>query len=220
MNEPSGGQPRWRHRGLQRWSLLVLAALVLLIGLRPDWGATLQLLGLRLHSALLARFGLAALAWTLALLGLFSALALPAGWSWGFLVPGWQLLPWRQQLHQAAALLVMPALGEELLFRVALMPSPHLGQGSDGLNWSVLGWGALSLGLFVLYHPLAGRLWYPRGRILFQDRHFLMLCTLLGATFSIAFQISGSLWSPVLVHWVAVSVWLGPLNGVRWLDSA
>ncbi|MCU0529263.1 MAG: CPBP family glutamic-type intramembrane protease, partial [Cyanobium sp. Prado107] len=72
---------------------------------------------------------------------------------------------------------------------------------------------ALSVGLFVLYHPLAGRLWYRPGRQLFQDPRFLVQCTLLGIACALVYVVTGSLWSPVLIHWLAVLVWLEPLQG-------
>lgn len=152
----------------------------------------------------------------LALLGVYGALVLPEGLRSGFLLhrrgpssPGKLLL-------NAAGLLVMPALGEELLFRVALLPHPL-----EGVSLvSSLAWGALSVGLFTAYHPLASRLWYARGRRVFEDRRFLVPCALLGVICVIAYQATGSLWPPLLLHWVVVLVWLEVLNGRGLLTQA
>ncbi len=156
------------------------------------------------------------LALTLLLLGLYAAWALPWGWRCGFLPRRWHRSPPAVLLRQAGALLLMPALGEELLFRVALLP--HAAEALPAP--AVLAWMALGLGAFVAYHPLSGRLWYPAGRSLFADGRFLGLCAGLGLICSIAYVASGSLIPPLLLHWLVVLVWLHPLNGLSRLRGA
>ena len=147
----------------------------------------------------------------LCLLGfaLDAAVALALGLGSGFLEPHH---PWprpRRLVSAAAALLPMPALGEELLFRGALLPHP-----GEGTPWpQLLAWSALGIGLFVLYHPLAGRLWYRRAERLFHDPRFLLQTALLGLATTALYQASGSLWPAVLLHAVAVLVWLERLGG-------
>jgi predicted Abi (CAAX) family protease len=98
---------------------------------------------------------------------------------------------------------------EELIFRVALLPHPH-----EGVNPLVAAaWGAVSVGLFTLYHPIAGRLWYRRGHHLFEDPRFLLPCAELGVVCVIAYGVTGSLAAPVLLHWIVVVVWLELLGG-------
>jgi predicted Abi (CAAX) family protease len=98
---------------------------------------------------------------------------------------------------------------EELLFRGLLLPNTVAGVEPAAL----VGWIGLSVGLFVLYHPLAGRLWYPQGRQLFETPAFLIECGLLGLACALAYALSGSLWWAVLIHWLAVLLWLEPLQG-------
>ena len=147
----------------------------------------------------------------LCLLGfaLYAAVALAQGLGSGFLEPHH---PWpgpRRLVSAAAALLPMPALGEELLFRGALLPHP-----GEGTPWpQLLAWSALGIGLFVLYHPLAGRLWYRRAERVFHDPRFLLQTALLGVATTALYQVSGSLWPAVLLHAVAVLVWLERLGG-------
>jgi predicted Abi (CAAX) family protease len=147
---------------------------------------------------------------TLALLGVYAALVLPQGLRSGFLAArrrrSW---PTGQAIARAAGLFVMPALVEELIFRVALLPHPLEGSSPP----VAVAWGALSVGLFTLYHPLAGRLWYRSGRPLFEDPRFLLPCALLGVVCVIAYGATGSLWPPVLIHWIVVVVWLELLGG-------
>jgi predicted Abi (CAAX) family protease len=146
----------------------------------------------------------------------YGALALGLGVASGFLTLPWQWPPLAQALPRMAGLLLMPALGEELLFRVLLIPT----QG-EGFPWSAqLAWMLLSLGLFVLYHPLAARLWYPQARALFNDPRFLVQATLLGVACSLAYGLTGSLWTPVLIHWLAVVIWLEPFRGRQRLGLA
>jgi predicted Abi (CAAX) family protease len=146
---------------------------------------------------------------SLAIVAVYGALALGLGFATGFLSLPWSWPPIAEVLPRAAGLLLMPALVEELLFRVCLIPHPI-----EGFPWrSQVGWVALSLSLFVAYHPVAARLWYPQARPLFDRPQFLLQATLLGLACSLAFVATGSLWPPVLIHWLAVLIWLEPLRG-------
>jgi len=140
---------------------------------------------------------------------LYAAVALSLGLRSGFLEPRH---PWprpQRLLGAAAALLPMPALGEEMLFRGALLPHP-----GESTPWPVLlAWSALGIGLFVLYHPLAGRLWYRPAERVFHDPRFLLQTALLGVATTALYQGSGSLWPAVLLHALAVLIWLERLGG-------
>ncbi len=163
----------------------------------------------RVLASLLPPFQPGDLLRSLAIVVGYGVLALVLGFATGFLSRPWSWPPLGQMLPRVAGLLVMPALVEELLFRALLIPHPI-----EGFPWQPqLAWIALSLGLFVLYHPVAARLWYPQGRPLFDDPNFLLQATLLGLACSLAFVATGSLWPPVLIHWLAVVIWLEPLRG-------
>jgi predicted Abi (CAAX) family protease len=190
---------------------LVPLAPTLLFGQIP-WLSTLLR---RLTDALFTPLSLRGTALTLLVLGGYTALALPLGTRNGFLPRRWSFGPARPMLRGMAGLLLMPALTEELVFRVALLPHPLEGAGL----FSGVAWGALSVGLFVLYHPLAGATWYPAGRTVFRSGSFLGLCGLLGGACVLAYGMTGSLWAPLLIHWVVVSVWLWPLQGLKRLEA-
>jgi predicted Abi (CAAX) family protease len=169
----------------------------------------------RLADALFTGPGVRGLALGLALLGGLAALVLPAGLRSGFLRP----TPWPppgRLLRRGLGLVFMPALVEEVLFRVLLLPQP--GEGTS--PGSLLAWSSLGLGLFVAYHPLAGRFWYPPGRRLFRQARFLLPCTLLGVICTVAYLVSGSLWLPVLLHAAVVITWLERLGGRELLAAA
>lgn len=170
----------------------------------------------RVLASLLPPFQPGDLGRSLLVLAGYGAVALGLGVASGFLNLPWQWPPLAEVLPRLARLLLMPALVEELLFRVLLIPHPI-----EGFPWQpLLAWNALSLGLFVLYHPVAARLWYPQARDLFDDPRFLLQATLLGVACSLAYGFTGSLWPPVLIHWLAVVIWLEPFRGRELLDLA
>ncbi|MEB3310287.1 MAG: CPBP family glutamic-type intramembrane protease [Snowella sp.] len=144
-----------------------------------------------------------------ALLGLYAAIAIPVGLKYQFLQ--WQ--PSQQPLWQWILPLIVlffkPALWEELVFRVILLPYP------DGsVSWPLkIGLALFSLGLFVIYHPINARFSYKAGNPLFFDPLFLSLAALLGLICTIAYFATGSLWAIALIHWVVVTVWLFGFNG-------
>ena len=179
----------------------------LLLGQLPLAGGTLA----RLMDAVFAPLTARSLGLSLLLLGAFTAVALPLARLSGFLPAERPRLRPLLLLGRGATLLLTPSLIEEILFRVVLLPRPQEGMGS----WETGAWAALNVGLFVAYHPLAGRLWYPQGRRLFDDGRFLLLAALLGSICVVAYQATGSLWPPVLIHWLVVLIWLELLGG-RW----
>lgn len=146
---------------------------------------------------------------TLGLLLGYAAIALPLGWRLGFLQRSVAVPPIQQLPIRLIALLIMPALVEELVFRVALLP--HLLEGASRVNW--LGWSLFSLTLFVLYHPLSARTYYPAGNPTFLKPIFWLLSALLGIACMVAYGWTGSLWSAVIIHWIVVVVWLWGLGG-------
>ena len=108
--------------------------------------------------------------------------------------------------------LFAPAILEELAFRVLLLPYP-----SSQLSMSDLRWSMFSLLLFVIYHPLNALTFFPQGKQTFFEPLFLGLATILGITCTVVYYQSGSLWLPVLIHWLAVVLWLLCFNGLQQL---
>jgi predicted Abi (CAAX) family protease len=162
----------------------ILASIVFLPDLR-DWGIT-----------------------ALSLL-VYGLIAVPIGLKSGF-------LRWRSSRQKTLGtvttlifLFFSPALWEELVFRVMLLPSP------DRLNLTMtLGWAIVSLILFILYHPFNARFFYKAGHPTFFHPVFLGLAALLGLTCTIVYLLTGSLWTITIIHWVVVAVWLLCLDGL------
>jgi predicted Abi (CAAX) family protease len=138
-------------------------------------------------------------------LAVFAALAIPFGVASGVLHPTWPSDPGRLVLFALVAV-VVPSLGEEILFRASLVP--HRTEG--GPWW---GWVFASLVLFALWHPLNAALFLPRAWPLFSDPRFVVLTLLLGVALSVLYRRTGSLWPGVAFHWAVVVGWKACLGG-------
>lgn len=140
----------------------------------------------------------------------YGSIALPLGFWSGLLILEW-VPSWITILTTVAVTFFFPSLVEELLFRVLLLPHPteHQPVGAIAL------WGLGSLLLFVLAHPLNAWLVMKSRRATFWDPWFLVLAALLGGACTLTYLHSGSLWTPVLLHWIVVIVWLLGFGGDR-----
>tara|TARA_R110000868_G_scaffold53744_2_gene168511 strand:+ start:6759 stop:7262 length:504 start_codon:yes stop_codon:yes gene_type:complete len=108
---------------------------------------------------------------------------------------------WTGFLMTALAAMVIPALGEEMVFRVLLA-------GRAGFVR-----GALALFAFVLWHPLQVWIGLPFAQPVFLDPAFLATAAALGLACTISWRRSGSLWPAVAMHWAVVVVWKGMAGG-------
>jgi predicted Abi (CAAX) family protease len=160
------------------------------------------------------------------LVGWLSVLGLLVGYSLVALVVGFNSkfltferkigsLPrlFKSHFKSIAHLFLMPAVFEEFLFRLILIPHPV----ETAIASNIYLWLAISLGLFIIYHPLNALTFYKPGNPTFMDWRFLTLTGLLGIVCSIAYLLTGSIWSAVLMHWVVVVAWLKVFGGDRLL---
>jgi predicted Abi (CAAX) family protease len=152
----------------------------------------------------------------LGILLVYAAISLPLGFSTGFL----ERSPFRGKktdlLLGIGIAFISPAIIEEIIFRVVLLPHP-IENASTGL-WLV--WGLISLFLFVIYHPLNAKTFYKQGNPTFFKPTFLILTALLGLCCTIAYGWTGSLWIIVIIHWIVVVSWLFLLGGAAKLVSS
>jgi predicted Abi (CAAX) family protease len=119
-------------------------------------------------------------------------------------------------LRSLGHLFLMPALVEEILFRLLLIPHPiETPTSTDTWLWSII-----SLILFIIYHPLNALTLYPQGKPTFMDWRFLTLASLLGIVCTSIYSMSGSIWLSVIIHWVAVWCWLKLFGGERCLSRS
>jgi predicted Abi (CAAX) family protease len=151
---------------------------------------------------------------TLGLLLAYGVIALGFGWKTGFLRFDNQFKdsPKGYGLYEilfVGKLFFLPALFEEVLFRLLLIPHPI----ETAVFINIVKWSIISLGAFIVYHPLNALTLYSAGKPTFWDWRFLTLAGLLGAVCSIAYYNTGSIWPPVLIHWIVVVSWIKLFGG-------
>lgn len=141
---------------------------------------------------------------TIVILLVFTAIALPLGFYFHFLKL--EFLPNSpvKIIAIIAGCLFIPAMLEELLFRVLLLP--HLTE-NPRITQQFF-WGFIGVIAFVIYHPLEGLTVYPPGRQTSLNPVFLLLVGLLGIACNTVYYQSGSIWTVVFIHWVIVVTWL------------
>ncbi|MDP2259105.1 MAG: CPBP family glutamic-type intramembrane protease [Caulobacter sp.] len=126
------------------------------------------------------------------------AVELAIGLWGGFLRPtpgDWSVLP----MSLALAVLV-PSLGEEVVFRGLLTPGRDEGVGP---------WRAIlpSTALFVLWHLFEALTFMPQAAPVFLRPDFLATTAVLGLACGWLRWRTGSLWPAVLLHWLEVAGW-------------
>ncbi|MBE9111727.1 CPBP family intramembrane metalloprotease [Nodosilinea sp. LEGE 07298] len=154
------------------------------------------------------------LTWPMGLLGLgalalYGLLALPFGLKSKFLVRQNAVASPLSLGLDALRRLIAPALVEETVFRVMLLPHPMAGLPSD--RWLL--WGSVSLVAFVVYHVVLDKTLYKGAEAGLSDPRFLLLAGWLGLVLIGAYWITGSLWLVTLMHWVVVLVWIYGFGG-------
>lgn len=111
----------------------------------------------------------------------------------------------------AAIALILPALFEELVFR-----GPLFWLATNESKY-LLPAAAVSLALFILWHPLNGIFLMTEARSLFTDWRFLSLAGLLGLFATQLAIKTRSIWLPVIFHWLCVVGWKAFLGGTQFL---
>lgn len=117
--------------------------------------------------------------------------------------------PWPRLVMFGAVAVLVPCLAEELVFRVTLLPHPS----ENPKLAAQLGAGAMSTGLFILWHPVNAALLLPGAWPVFTDWRFLLLAGLLGVCCAAVYLRSGSVWPGVTLHWLVVMFWKAWLGG-------
>jgi len=122
------------------------------------------------------------------------------------------LMQWKPRfdptiLRLAVVAVVAPALGEELLFRVTLLPRPRPGAGLP------LAPVALSVALFVLWHPLQVIVFGFDWARTVLDPWFLAAVAAFGVAAARLYWRTGGIWPSVALHWLVVVGWKALLSG-------
>jgi len=144
----------------------------------------------------------------------YAAIALPLGFSTGFLQLQIYTTKPINYLFLILRCLITPAITEEFFFRVFFLPHP-----TEVINWQKWSlWASLSLLMFIIYHPLNAKTFYRDGYPTFFDPIFLILTTLLGLTCTITYALTGSAWIMIFIHWLVVVLWLLIFGGMHRLE--
>ena len=102
-------------------------------------------------------------------------------------------------LRVALLLFVIPAFGEELLFRALLVPRPD--------QPFLASRAVLIIALFVAWHPFQALTFGPPWAAMFLDPWFLGAVAVLGATSTAIYRTTGSIWPCIGMHWLVVASW-------------
>lgn len=141
----------------------------------------------------------------------YGAIAIPLGLRGGLLSLQTILgkVRWEKLTLQLLRALLVPAILEELLFRVLLLPHPTEGV----LTPTLLVWSAFSIVIFMISHPFQAILFRRHLVALFSRPLFMGLTALLGLSCVLIYANTGSLWTVVGCHWLVVASWLTFLGG-------
>ncbi|MBW4561912.1 MAG: CPBP family intramembrane metalloprotease [Mojavia pulchra JT2-VF2] len=145
----------------------------------------------------------------------FTIISVPIGLYFNFLKFGFVHLNLAEIIKLIAICLFTPAITEEIFFRVLLLP--HVTENVSPIKKGL--WGCISLAIFIIYHPLNALTAYPAGFPTFMNPFFLLLAGFLGIICTSAYLQSGSLWTPVAIHWVVVAGWLLLFGGYERLNT-
>ena len=107
------------------------------------------------------------------------------------------------------SLFVFPSLLEEAFFRGILIPNNAATQSKSRIATYI----AVSTAAFVLWHPVNALTINTAAAPVFLNPVFLLIVALLGITCSVSYILSRSLWTPIIIHWLTVVVWVIFLGG-------
>jgi predicted Abi (CAAX) family protease len=134
----------------------------------------------------------------------FTLIYLPIGLGLGFLTIDIRH-SWQTVVSVVTGAFLMPALLEELGFRALLIPHPTE---SVPLRKRQL-YAVISWILFVLYHL------HPFVPLFFRTPAFITGAASVGVVCTLSYLRSGSIWLPIILHWVIVVSWLLVFGGLR-----
>jgi predicted Abi (CAAX) family protease len=110
-------------------------------------------------------------------------------------------MPENEREFGAIAGFILLALAAELGFRAALIPRRE-----ERLPlWRKWSWAALALGAFVASYPLGAHFFGAQSVL--SEPSFLVLVALLGLSCTLLYRRTGSVWSAMTLHGLAVVSW-------------
>ena len=107
------------------------------------------------------------------------------------------------------SLFVVPSLLEEVFFRGILIPNNAATQSKSRIAAYI----SVSTAAFVLWHPANALTINTTAAPVFLNPAFLLIVALLGLTCSVSYVLSRSIWTPIIIHWLTVVIWVIFLGG-------
>ncbi len=147
---------------------------------------------------------------------IYAVTALFIGSFTGFFKLGLLKTDIRLILFLPISLFLFPSLFEELFFRGVLLPHKQ----RKLPRKQVFLYSVVSIGVFVAYHPLNALTFARFAYPIFMNPIFLSLATFMAIACTVTYLRSGSIWIPIVIHWLTVLVWvllLGGSNSVLYL---
>jgi predicted Abi (CAAX) family protease len=112
-------------------------------------------------------------------------------------------------------LFIFPSLLEELFFRGCLIPRSSFSKSIKHKIFRIL----ISSIIFVLWHPFNAYFFNQDAQELFYNIYFLIIVFILGLSCGISYIISKSIWTPIIIHWLTVLVWIIFLGGINLINK-
>jgi len=107
------------------------------------------------------------------------------------------------------SLFFWPSLFEEMFFRAFLLP--HKERKLSRVHLFL--YSCFSILAFIVWHPLnamtVNRPAYP----IFTNPIFLCLATFMAIACTVTYLKTGSIWIPIVIHWLTVLIWVFFLSG-------
>lgn len=165
--------------------------------------------GQDLKLGLITKPGKADIIFSVAVALIYTAIALPAGLLTGFLKIRVLDMGPLTMVTLPLSLLVMPSFLEELFFRALMLPHKTRRLTAQKKVFLSL----FSIFAFIAWHPINAMTINAAAYPIFTNPVFLILAALMAVACTITYLRSGSIWIPVVIHWITVLVWVLFLGG-------
>ena len=172
------------------------------------------LLQSRIINSFLTFPGLVDWLWTTVIFGCFCAVIIPFEMRLRFLKLKHPSIPLLRKTKIVLFTLFFPAVSEEIIFRVLILPRQDESASiQDCLFWVVAG-----VLVFVIYHPVNAALFMRKAKSTFNSFAFLISSAILGLACSGIYLKTGSIYTTVAAHWICVVGWLLFFGGYEKLN--
>lgn len=162
-----------------------------------------------LKSSLITKPGKSDIIFSIIVFLIYTSIALLIGFLTGFLKISLLHANTVRMIILPFSLFSMPSFLEEILFRALLLPHKTR-KYSIGKN---VFFSLLSILAFIVWHPVNALTINHAAYPFFTNPAFLILAAFMAVACTITYLKSGSIWIPVIIHWVTVFVWVFFLGG-------